>query len=213
MPAEQPTHVIHLVRHGETQASRDGMLCGDLDFPLTEIGKAQARLVAGRVAKFPLRAVYVSPKVRARQTSEPICEAIHREAIEATGLREISYGEWEGEDEHELAKSDARFVAWMQDPAMNAPPHGENAYAIAARSVAVLTQAIQVQEGHLLFVSHKATIRVVLCALLGIPLARFRDRIACPVASLTTLELGPRGPLLTRLGDTGHLAGDQHNQG
>ena len=30
---------LHLVRHGETEASGDGIFCGDLDPPLTAAGK------------------------------------------------------------------------------------------------------------------------------------------------------------------------------
>jgi probable phosphoglycerate mutase len=56
-----------------------------------------------------------------------------------------------------------------------------------------------------LIVSHKATIRVITCALLGLHLGRFRDRVACPTASLTTFEFGDRGAMLTRLGDTHYL--------
>ena len=52
----------------------------------------------------------------------------------------------------------------------------------------------------------KATIRVVTCALLGLHIGRFRDRVACPTASLTTFEFGDRGPMLVRIGDTRHLA-------
>ena len=39
------------------------------------------------------------------------------------------------------------------------------------------------------------------CALLGLHIGRFRDRIACPTASLTTFEFGSRGPLLVRIGE------------
>jgi len=59
--------------------------------------------------------------------------------------------------------------------------------------------------GHVMFVSHKATIRIIVCALLGVPLGRFRDRVACPPASLTTFEFGERGAMLLRLADVSYL--------
>jgi hypothetical protein len=34
---------------------------------------------------------------------------------------------------------------------------------------------------------------------------RFRDRVACPTASLTTFEFAERGAMLVRIGDTTHL--------
>jgi hypothetical protein len=36
-------------------------------------------------------------------------------------------------------------------------------------------------------------------------LGRFRDRVACPTASLTSFEFGERGPMLIDIGDTQHL--------
>ena len=55
---------------------------------------------------------------------------------------------------------------------------------------------------NVLIVSHKATIRVITCALLGLHIGRFRDRVACPTASLTSFEYGDRGPMLVRIGRT-----------
>ena len=59
--------------------------------------------------------------------------------------------------------------------------------------------------GEVLIVSHKATIRVLLCALLGIDLGGYRDRVGVPVASLSVVEFHAHGPRLTRLGDRSHL--------
>jgi probable phosphoglycerate mutase len=61
------------------------------------------------------------------------------------------------------------------------------------------------REGHVLLVSHKATIRIMLCGLLGIDPGRFRDRLDCPVCSVSVVEFGDRGPLVKRLGDREHL--------
>ncbi len=45
------------------------------------------------------------------------------------------------------------------------------------------------RDGDVLVVSHKATIRVLVCALLGIDVDRYRARLACPPGSVTTFEL------------------------
>ncbi|MDP9150558.1 MAG: histidine phosphatase family protein, partial [Myxococcota bacterium] len=93
-----------------------------------------------------------------------------------------------------------------QDPSLTTPPGGESAFAIAARALPLLVRARREHpSGNVMFVSHKATIRVLACALLGIPLGRFRDRIACPTASLTTFELADGDAMLVRLGDVHHL--------
>jgi broad specificity phosphatase PhoE len=57
-------------------------------------------------------------------------------------------------------------------------------------------------------VSHKATIRILTCALLGMDVRLFRDRIAQPVAAVSRFELKKSGPLLTMHGDVSHLPHD-----
>jgi probable phosphoglycerate mutase len=198
---------LHLVRHGDTLQAAEGYFAGDIDPPLTDHGRAQAEAVAKVAAGLDLAAVYVSPKLRARQTAEPILRACKLEPVIEDGLREIAYGAWEGRKESEIKASDPdMYSAWSQDPALVSPPGGESAFAIAARALPCLVRARREHpNGNVMFVSHKATVRIMVCALLGVPLGRFRDRVACPTASLTTFEFGERGAMLLRLADVSHL--------
>jgi broad specificity phosphatase PhoE len=198
---------LHLVRHGDTEASGDGVFCGDLDAPLTPSGLAQAEKVGALAAKLRPAALYVSPKKRALQTVEPAARLLKLEATVDEGLREIAYGTWEGRREVEIKASEAvAYEAWVRDPALHPPPGGEGGFAIAARGMAALERITSAHaSGVVLVVSHKATIRVITCALLGLHIGRFRDKVACPTASLTTFEFGERGAMLVRIGDTVHL--------
>ncbi len=195
---------LHLIRHGDTTQSADGVFCGDLDPPLTERGQRQAERLAERTKTLSLSAIYVSPKLRARMTAEPTCGVTSLVATLEEGLREIGYGTWEGRKETEIKEKEPEaYAAWVSDPAVHAPPGGESGYAIAARAVPVIEQIrARHSSGNVAVFSHKATIRVVTCALLGLHIGRFRDRVACPTASLTTFEFGHRGPMLVRIGDT-----------
>ena len=123
-------------------------------------------------------------------------------------LNEIAYGGWEG-----LTKKEAEreyhddYTRWLADPAWNAPTGGELAVAVACRGL----QIIQEIKGHfsdanVLVVSHKATIRIILCSLLGIELGSFRYRLACPVGSLSIVEFTTEGPMLRSLADRSHLS-------
>jgi broad specificity phosphatase PhoE len=199
---------IHLVRHGDTPQAADGIFCGDLDPSLTDHGRAQAERVARAVAPLRPVALYCSPKLRARQTAEPIARVTGLEAGLEDGLREIAYGRWEGLKESDIRVSDsAALDAWHADPAMVSPPGGETAYDIAARALPVVTRLRgRYKSGHVVVVSHKATIRVIVCALLGMPLQRFRTHVACPTTSITTFEFGAEGPLLVGIADAHHLA-------
>lgn len=198
---------IHLVRHGETLQASQGYFAGDIDPPLTEQGMAQARAVARAASSLGLSALYVSPKLRARQTAEPIALTCNLAPMVDDGLREIAYGAWEGRKESDVQASEPEaFAAWSHDPALHSPPGGESAFAVAARALPVLLRVRREHsQGHVMVVSHKATIRILVCALLDVPLGRFRDRFACPPASLTTLEFEERGTLLVRLADLHHL--------
>jgi broad specificity phosphatase PhoE len=198
---------LHFVRHGDTEASGDGVFCGDLDAPLTPSGLAQAEKVGVLAVKLHPEALYVSPKRRALQTASPASRLLGLEATVDEGLREIAYGTWEGRKEVEIHETEKEaYEAWVQDPALHPPPGGEGGFAIAARAMAAL-ERIQAAhaKGVVLVVSHKATIRVMTCALLGLHIGRFRDRVACPTASLTSFEFGSRGAMLVRIGDTNHL--------
>jgi broad specificity phosphatase PhoE len=199
---------LYLVRHGHTSQSSEGVFCGDLDPPLTDRGREEAERVAQALKPLGLGGIYCSPKLRARMTADPIARACGVEPVIEDGLREIAYGTWEARKESEIAENDSEaFRAWTADPALASPPGGESAFAIAARALPVVLRARREHaSGRVLLVSHKATVRVIVCALLGMPLGRFRSHVACPTASITSFEFGERGPLLVRVGDVHHLA-------
>jgi len=198
---------LHLVRHGETTQAAEGIFCGDLDPPLTANGLAQAERVARAARPLGLNALYCSPKLRARATAEPIAQACQLRPTFSDGLREIAYGSWEGRMEADIRREQPEaYDGWRADPALVSPPGGESAFAIAARALPVVLLARREHpKGNVMLVSHKATIRVIVCALLGMPLGRFRSHVACPPASITSFEFGDRGPMLVRIADVHHL--------
>jgi len=199
---------LHMFRHGDTEASGDGVFCGELDIPLAKTGFEQAERVGIRGAALKPDALYVSPKLRARQTIEPVARRTGLVPTIREGLHEIAYGSWDGRHEKEIKETEpVAYAAWGTDPALHPPPNGgENAFAISARAMQVLEDIRLAHPNQtVLLVSHKATIRVITCALLGLYVGRFRDRVACPTASLTTFHFEARGPMLVRIGETTHL--------
>ena len=200
--------LLHFLRHGQTTFSRDNALCGaGTDAELTEPGREMAVAFAAAYRATSWSAVYASPLKRAVATARPLCDAIGREPELLFDLREIDYGAWEGRTPEEVSRDDHdAYLRFVADPAFHPPTGGETALAIERRVRRVLDQVgVSHSGGNVLLVSHKATIRIALCSLLGIDVGRFRDRIACPVASLSVVEVGPRGPLVRRLADRSHL--------
>lgn len=201
--------MLHFLRHGQTPYSRDNSFCGSgLDPELTDEGREMAQAVADAYRKTQWRAVYTSPARRAIMTAEPLCQAVGIQMRHRPGLHEIGYGRWEGLTP-EIVDKDFHddYLRWQADPAWNAPTGGgEPAVAIARRGLEVIEQIkSEFPDGNVLIVSHKATIRIILCGLLGIDVGRFRYRLLCPVGSISVVEFGHQGPLLRALADRTHL--------
>lgn len=199
---------LYLLRHGETLYSRTGGYCGELDPELTPEGVAMAEAFALAYRAMPWQAVYVSPMKRTIATARPLCLPLGIEMQLRDGLKEIRYGQWEGQTTEFVKKHyPLDYERWLAEPAWNPPTGGETAVQIASRASPVITEIQRRhQTGNVLVVSHKATIRIMLCSLLGIDLGRYRDRIDAPTASVSVVKFDVHGPLLQRLGDRSHMS-------
>jgi len=199
---------IHLVRHGETVASLEHRFCGVSECELTELGRRQVDAVVERcAAEGGWRAVYSSPSGRCRTLADAVGARVGVGVTVMDGLHEIDHGAWDGLSEAQVeAAEPVAYRAYNRHPDFFGAPGGEIGYQVAARAMPVIEHIIETRDdGDVLVVSHKGTIRIVVCALLGIGIGLYRARIAQPVASFTVFEMGPDGPLLRRLGDASHL--------
>lgn len=198
---------LYFLRHGETLASQTGGYCGILDVDLTPEGYQMAEDFAAAYKSLPWAAVFCSPLHRSAATARPLCAAVGLEIQLRDGLKEISYGQWEGKTPEEVSRQfHDEYVRWLADPGWNAPTGGERGVDVARRSSVVLEEIERTYpSGNVLVVSHKATARIMLCSLLGIDVGRYRDRISMPVAALSIVEMTEQGPLLRVLGDRTHL--------
>lgn len=199
---------IYFLRHGQTTSSRDNVFCGSgTDVELTSEGLEMARAFADVYRSTPWNAIYCSPLKRTVATARALSDAIGMKMDVRDGLKEIHYGKWEGQPAEVV---DAQYhddhIRWKADPAWYAPTGGEPVMVIARRGLEVVEEIKQrFKEGNVLVVSHKATIRVIICALLGIDVGRYRYRLGCPVASVSMVEFSSHGPVLHTLADRTHL--------
>jgi probable phosphoglycerate mutase len=153
------------------------------------------------------RAVYSSSLRRSITTAQPLCQALGIDLQVRAELNEIGYGKWEGRTKEQVEQEfHDEYIAWLADPAWHAPVGGELAVVVARRALHVIEEIReQFTDGNILLVSHKATIRIVLCSLLGIEVGRFRYRLGCPVGSVSIIEFTLNGPMLRALADRSHL--------
>lgn len=85
---------IFLIRHAEPALT--GVILGATDAPLNARGRAQARKLAAEFGSVqPLMPIYASPLRRSTQTAAYLLE-LWRPFVTLDGLREISYGPWDG---------------------------------------------------------------------------------------------------------------------
>jgi alpha-ribazole phosphatase len=205
---------LYMVRHGQTAASRENRFSGSSDPPLTAAGEAMAEAFARAYASLTWDAIYSSPMLRTRQTADALGRLTGVHVTLEDGLKEIGYGEWEGLKQEDVkARWPEAFKYWADDVASRGTPGGETAFHVAARAMPVV-EAIRYrhQGGNVLLVSHKATLRVITCALLGLDVRLFRERIAQPVAAVTMFAVTRTAALLTLLGDRTHLSEELRNQ-
>ena len=163
---ESPVGRVYVLRHGETEWSRDGRHTGRTDIPLTAHGEEQAR-TAGRLletlrgAGAPVPAVWCSPRRRA-------CDTAGLAGLEPDhvlpDLAEWDYGDYEGRRTREIREDDPGWTVWSHPV-----PGGESADAVGERVDRVIADV----EGELtgrdvVLVGHGHAGRVLIARYLGL---------------------------------------------
>jgi probable phosphoglycerate mutase len=199
---------ILLARHGETPWNAEGRYQGQIDIPLSPVGESQATALGKRLQDVQITRAVASPLSRARRTAElALGESRVPMLTFEPDLQEIAHGEWEGLLASEIHEKDpARLSAWREEPDTVLMPGGESLRQVLDRSWQGLSRA---SEGlgdadTLLIVAHDAVNRVILCRILGLPIAKLWTFRQAP----TTLNLleGPDVDHLeiVRLNDCAH---------
>ena len=198
---------VYLVRHGATQMTAEDRFSGAIGAELSDEGRRQAARLGERLQDDGISAVYTSALARAMDTARIIAGACGVQPVVNDGLREISHGSWEGLTRHEVEdRFPGEYAAWEEDPFTFAPDGAESGVAVLARALPAIRQIVTAHEGQsVLVVSHKATIRLVLCGLLGIDARGYRDRLDQSPACLNVLDFkDPVRARLTLFNDTSH---------
>ena len=190
------TKTIYLARH----ASHDEvglMLSGRSEIAINDAGHAEAVRLARRLAAVPLRAIYSSPRTRARETAAIVANAHGLEVTAADGLDEIDFGAWAGRSFAALA-DDPDWQQWNNSRGHAATPGGEDMTTATARAVRQIEAVAG--EAPVLCVSHCDIIRGVVAHYLGLDADRLLGFDVDP-ASLTQLALYPGGGRVVTLNE------------
>jgi probable phosphoglycerate mutase len=146
-------HRCVLIRHGETEWSRDGRHTGRTDLPLLPEGKTQAEALAPILAGYEFASVLTSPLIRARETSE--LAGLGGVAVVDPDLAEWDYGSYEGLTTEEIRR---QRPGW--DLFDDGAPGGESAGDVRTRVDRVI-ERVRDTPGDVACVAHAHVLRVL----------------------------------------------------
>jgi broad specificity phosphatase PhoE len=207
-----PEQEFFLIRHGQSTANASGVWQGQMEFPLSEEGRLQARLAGKALAGQAFDAIYSSPLGRAFETAEIIA----REArftgpvVPIAGLKERHGGSLEGTTYAEREARNPEFTKKL----LGLPEEERWTLVGAETDEEVLARFEEAISD--LRARHEASARIVVVSHGGVMRAFLRDRFGPGVlpgteraanASITRIAWGARGePRLLEIASTRHLS-------
>jgi probable phosphoglycerate mutase len=167
-----------LLRHGETEWSRNGRHTGHTDLPLLPEGERQAISLRPLLESYQFTAVWTSPLLRARRTGE--LAGLGDAAVVDPDLSEWDYGAYEG-----LTTAEIRAERPGWDLFDDGAPGGETAAEVAVRADRVI-ERVRATSGDVVCVAHSHLLRVLAARWVGFGPAAARHLVLDP-ASLSQL--------------------------
>jgi len=176
------TTQILFIRHGETDWNRDKRIQGHLDIPLAQSGVEQAARLGARFAGaaregLRLDAVLSSDLTRARQTAQPVADALGLAIVPVPGLRERLYGRFQGLDTDGIAaRFPDEYAQWKTHDPEFVPPDGESHVEFYHRVLHALEPVIAAYpDGRVVCVTHGGVLDCIYRFARGIALDVRRD--------------------------------------
>ena len=179
---------VWLVRHGETEWSRDGRHTSTTDLPLTPEGERVAAGIRDRLDDDHFSLVLTSPRQRARETARL---AGHADAVVDDDLAEWDYGDLEGLTTPQIRETDADWTIW-DGPV----PGGETAQQISRRLDRVVARC-RAADGRVLVFGHGHSLRALAARWLDLPVADGRH-LLLDTATVSVLGWERETPVVRR---------------
>ena len=179
---------LWVIRHGETEWSRDGRHTSHTEVELTPEGEKVARRLADRLDGVDFDLVLTSPRVRARRTAEL---AGYADPHLEDDLTEWDYGDYEGLTTATIRESVPGWTVWSQPC-----PGGETAEQVSRRMDRVVDK-VRAHGGRVLVFSHGHASRALAARWLGQPVEEGR-LFSLDTATISVLAYERESPTVAR---------------
>jgi probable phosphoglycerate mutase len=180
---------VVLVRHGETEWSRDGRHTGRTDIPLTTEGRRQAQALAAPLRAWQFALVLSSPLQRALETCR--LAGFGTNVQVRPELMEWDYGRYEGRTSRQIVAENPGWSLWR-----DGGPDGEMPADVGRRVDRVLREVRQIAGDVLLF-AHGHVLRVLTARWLDEPPEGGRH-YALQTATISVLGHEHNDPVIIR---------------
>ena len=193
------TTKLYLIRHGETDGNRTGVLMGSTDTPLNDHGRQQAAALSERVNALEVDAIFSSPLSRAVETATLVFGE-ERPIITDSSLQEFHFGDWEGMHFADIAREYPDvWQMWLTDWEQTRIPGGEAFPAFRERVVSFVEEVVASHPGRrVALVSHGGCIRSVLAHFFCGSVAKGYWKFQVDNAALAEIEFMGELPILLR---------------
>lgn len=155
---------LYLCRHGQSQWNAQGLLQGQCESSLSQLGQQQAQMLANTAKDWAITKIYHSTLSRAQQTAEICADQLAIESIQLKGIQERHYGHWQGQAINTLTDMENFKGSCYTDKSTLPCPLGESTEHVQTRMLAALQHiANTAPAGNLMLVSHGDAIDCLLC--------------------------------------------------
>lgn len=186
---------IVVLRHGETEWSRDRRHTGRTDVPLTERGERQASALGPPLAERDIVRTVSSPALRARRTAE--LAGLTIDELDPD-LWEWDYGGYEGVTSAEIRRDRPGWYLWTDGVIPGDAEHpGETVEQVGGRCDAALERIRPwLEQGDVAVVAHGHVLRILTARWLGLDPAAGR-LFALHTGTMSTLGTEHDRPVIT----------------
>ncbi|GEL07997.1 histidine phosphatase family protein [Salisediminibacterium halotolerans] len=202
---------IYFVRHGQSEANKQGIIQGHAEFPLSDLGEKQAELVGNKLADLPLDAVYTSDLQRAFFTAKQIAKHHELAPAAVSYLREVGLGPLEGKTREQMR---AEFPDMKNESLLTSGIKGTEQIEEITERCRIATESLKNSPGKsIAAVSHGGLISILLMYMIaGEDWHLLKRPFVIGNTGITKVEVSENGPKIHYMNQTAHLELEENLQ-